>query len=187
MSEGLYSRSPSASLLYTFKNHSDIMRYERTTDYSTGLPRIATKAFLETQLNTNHAFIDVDEEGFKLRAKGWNEEVLILVINNDGLVAVNLNYARAFQKMVSTFFREVFGKNMLIIWRRGKTRVFIYPEGSGWKDDDAKRWSQSEDNKLAVAVFDLRLQPLHGLTKMAPLRKKDPVTRQYVKKTNSQW
>lgn len=162
------------------------MRYDPRTDPMTGLPHLVPMNYLESQLQTQKLTIDVDDEGFKLRRENFNgDNHTLIAISNEGFVVVNVAYAGAWHKVSSTFCRELLGKNMLIVWRRGKTRILVYPEGERWNSENTERWTAEKD----VVIFDLRLKPLSGVKKMAPLRKRDPnsPTREYIRKTTSEW
>jgi hypothetical protein len=164
------------------------MRYERSLYGYEGGEHVVSKSYLDAQLRNFSAEMIIDEEGMKLnRISDLNTKTL-LAISNEGYVVVNMLVAEQYQKVISTFCREVLGKNMLIVYRRGGLRLFIYPEGTGWKDDTTRRYSwKATDSPLKVAVLDLRLQPVSGLKPMAPLRKRNPITGEYERKTNSQW
>lgn len=155
------------------------MRYEKKPYSET---EIWARRYLDSTLSNYHMEIVYDDEGMKLK-RTVNAQDIILAINNEGLVVVNLTFANIYNKVVSTFFREVLGKNMLVIWRRGNVRVYIYPEGESWTSNSVKRYTRLSD----TAIFDLLLNPVYGLKKMAPKPKKDPVTGRPIRKTNSQW
>lgn len=134
------------------------MRYE-----ANGNGGIAVNEYLTCQMERDAVQFVLNEDGLAIQTSP-NE--ILLIITNDGYIVMNLQICRWYSRSVSTFFREVLGKNLLVRRSRGNIRVLIYDDEFNWRSANV-RYSRTDLIK-SIAVFDIRLNPIAGLKKMAP-------------------
>jgi len=71
---------------------------------------------------TGRAHIEMVDEGMAMI--GYKDQ-RIFVINNDGMIVMDLRQALYERRVVSTFFRETLGKNLLVRYSHRNYRVDI--------------------------------------------------------------
>jgi hypothetical protein len=163
------------------------MRYYPTYDNDRNPIGVRSNEYLSVQLSNAYLKIELIDEGYAMLNRDGEK---LFIITNDGMVIMNLQMVSryGYNRAVATFFREMFGKNLLVNYSRRNYRVVIYDEDKRYRDLEGKRKYKAIDVMKPTAVFDLRLYALGGLAKVyVPKPNQYDELGNVIKKTTSEW